>query len=524
MKIRNVLLTIILVMILSITVGFSAFVSEMSISNIVADVRVETDVRITGISITGGSVSGGYNNLNWDTDSVILGDLINNKGDYVNLEITVTNIGSAEVGIYDVIVPEGIDFEIANYNIESKICDTSNKCNLGINKTLQFKVSNSGYTDTGEGVKIDFDFRQFYKVTYIGFEDVSSYPTEVIGGGNLDIYFASNAPNFVVARNSISDIESTYFNGEFFVQNITSDIEVEAFSGVYTFDFTGTSQTFTVPYDGLYRIHLWGAQGGSDGSQGGLGAYTSGVIELKKGKMLYIYVGQNGGVFNNGGHTRYYEWLTNTGYFCAGGGATDVRLVGGAWNNFSSLASRIMVAAAGGGASSYYAKHDGGAAGGLIGYSGGITGSSGILSTGGSQTSGGNHGITSLGSASFGHAFYDTAVSLDAGGGSGYYAGGNGAHGGNTVGSGAGGSSFISGHFGCDAISESSTESAIVHTGQSVHYSGYQFTATSMIDGNGYSWFEYKDSYFGMPSKDGTQTVTGNTGNGYAKIALIELQ
>ncbi len=49
-----------------------------------------------------------------------------------------------------------------------------------------------------------------------------------------------------------------------------------------------------------------------------------------------------------------------------------------------------------------------------------------------------------------------------------------------------GGSSFISGHEGCDAIKEESTENNIIHTGQSIHYSGLYFTNTLMIDDEGY--------------------------------------
>ena len=49
MKLRNVLSTIILILVLSISVGFSAFVSEMSISNLVAEVRLNEDVRITSV-------------------------------------------------------------------------------------------------------------------------------------------------------------------------------------------------------------------------------------------------------------------------------------------------------------------------------------------------------------------------------------------------------------------------------------------------------------------------------------------
>ena len=153
----------------------------------------------------------------------------------------------------------------------------------------------------------------------------------------------------------------------------------------------------------------------------------------------------------------------------------------------------------------YYGK--GGAAGGLWGYMGeGVSDyvSYPFIGSNGTQTS------TLFGRTN------DSSTTL---GGGGYYAGG--------VGFGAdasGGSSFISGHNGCDAITESSTESNIVHTGQSIHYSGYKFTDTIMIDGLGYKWTNTKGTEIvGMPSHDGTSTMTGNTGHGYAKITLIEI-
>ena len=89
------------------------------------------------------------------------------------------------------------------------------------------------------------------------------------------------------------------------------------------------------------------------------------------------------------------------------------------------------------------------------------------------------------------------------------------------MGGGTDGSSFISGHNGCDAIKEESTENNIIHTGQSVHYSGMYFTDTVMIDGEGYKWITEKGSYTGMPTHEGTETMKGNIGNGYAKITYI---
>ena len=43
-----------------------------------------------------------------------------------------------------------------------------------------------------------------------------------------------------------------------------------------------------------------------------------------------------------------------------------------------------------------------------------------------------------------------------------------------------------------------------------------------MIDGEGYSWTTVKgNTVVGMPNKNGIGTVTGNTGNVFAKITLI---
>ncbi|HPZ23740.1 MAG TPA: glycine rich domain-containing protein [Bacilli bacterium] len=44
----------------------------------------------------------------------------------------------------------------------------------------------------------------------------------------------------------------------------------------------------------------------------------------------------------------------------------------------------------------------------------------------------------------------------------------------------------------------------------SYHYSGYVFTNANMIAGNA-----------SMPTHDGTSTMTGNSGNGYARITYL---
>lgn len=102
-----------------------------------------------------------------------------------------------------------------------------------------------------------------------------------------------------------------------------------------TFNYTGSTQTFTAPKAGNYTLETWGAQGSY--YNGGLGGYSKGDVYLTAGQTLTIQVGGTGG-YNGGGVS-----TGNGSGTITGGGASDVR-TGGA-----SLAERIIVAGGGGG-------------------------------------------------------------------------------------------------------------------------------------------------------------------------------
>lgn len=293
---------------------------------------------------------------------------------------------------------------------------------------------------------------------------------------------------------------------------------------IVDFNYSGSSKEFTISKDGNYRIELWGAQGGNITSSsyvGGKGAYTSGDIYLNKGQKLYFFVGENYNnyknamSFNGGGKGGY---STHNEYNANGGGATDVRLVNGSWDDFNSLKSRIMVAAGGGGSNVWSYGANGGAAGGLNGFSGTNSGSGSLVpASGASQTAGGLGFGNNTGTyqGTFGQGGYNVNYSdswyYNSGGGGGYYGGGSGGAASGIVSSAAGGSSFISGHTGCNAISESSTKDNIVHTGSPNHYSNMVFHNTVMKAGNEE-----------MPNYIDDSFMVGNTGSGHARITFID--
>ena len=287
------------------------------------------------------------------------------------------------------------------------------------------------------------------------------------------------------------------------------------------FDYTGNVQEYVVPSTGSYRIELWGAGGGEDNyastllSNQGRGAYTTGIINLEKGTKIYVYVGQKGasGITNrntltstsfNGGGAGMGSSDGDDGGG-AGGGATDIRLVSGSWDDFDSLKSRIMVAGGGAGGStvSYNFSNISAGSGGLNG-----VGSSWRYQNKENK----NHDFNATQTTGYGLGVGENGITVGNAGGSGA---GGGYYGGlkstdSPSGGAGGGSSYISGYDGCNSLSEESTANNIIHTDQSVHYSGLEFTNSQIIAGN-----------IEMPTHDGSGVMTGNDGNGYAKIARI---
>ena len=256
------------------------------------------------------------------------------------------------------------------------------------------------------------------------------------------------------------------------------------------------STTYCTPYvlklsPGVYKFECWGSQGGqwSGESKPGLGAYTTGTLFIPRPTEFFVYIG-NQGFFN----ALKAESQEQT--FPSPGGATDVRLnASNNWWDISSLASRIMVAAGGGGAE--WNASIGGNGGDLLGgesFSAISRDSNEVQDEpcpGATQTSGSQCDTIYYADGQYpavaGHFGYSVLPDPLNNSGVADYGGlgGGGYYGGTSYKysfAGSGGSSFISGHKGCDAVKDQSE--IINHTGDCFHYSGYTFTQTKMIPGN----------------------------------------
>ena len=193
---------------------------------------------------------------------------------------------------------------------------------------------------------------------------------------------------------------------------------------VFKFNCIDDSQSILLP-PGKYKLECYGAAGGSKNP--GKGGYTKGVIKLEEQQMLYIYVGGKGisenwseafaGGYNGGGKSNY----NNRG---SGGGATDIRLKSGNFNNYNSLNTRLIVAGGGGGSYENVRGGDGGRDGEAGRSSNGVYGEGGSQSSGGSFIDVGNKPLKGHGNYGEGGSSYDNYTI--AGGGGGWYGGGAG--------------------------------------------------------------------------------------------------
>lgn len=381
------------------------------------------------------------------------------------------------------------------YKLTSNKLDSSMAVTVPANTPLSFEVTIESLNS------IDSKFQLYYQSGLPARVTVNYVEGTGDTGGRIGITGNQKKVTIVIINNSNTSCTVTFgVQGGFTTKELvlaSGRIGVtEKFSYNKEYGYTGNYQTFITPTSGYYHFGAWGAAGGSSQtSTYGKGGYSEGTIYLEAGEKLYFYIGKQYAwgdtttekVFNGGGWS-YRDPNAGNNKGSYGGGATDIRLISGEWDNAQSLASRILVAG-GGGASEWDSTYGGN--GGLLGTKG--YGYSQGTAIGGSQVSGGSvANVTDGISGSFGKAgFYNGNRDLGGGGGGGYYGGGTPM----LAGGGGGGSSFISGYAGVNAIQ---SVSSITPSNQTIHYSqkyfldGHMYTGIS--DGSG----KIKVSYVGL--------------------------
>lgn len=421
---------------------------------------------------------------------------------------TVTAIVEEKIYIKDAYYKEGTSVNEADSEILSvhktlingnvKLSDTDPNSSI----TYTLEIFNDTRSDQlFRGVKLVDDF---YSNSSIPYSLSGLEVMDIVTAGDtiyVDLIFSYDSE--VTPSSSINELE--YYLEFIFVK----------YKKVYSagdFEYNEGVIEYIVEETGKYFMQVWGAKGGNASGtkngvkNGGAGGYSEGYVNLTKGESLFLIIGgagrdidQNDYLMDDGKYD--FQYTVAGGYNGGGTGYSNVRGYvespgGGAThvarNNYRGELFEyvdhkedILIVAGGGGGANYenasWNCSPGGAGGGLTSPNVGHGGNGiayGASTPDATPGTGGSFGQGANGS--------DYPKKLLPGGGGGYYGGG-----------------FVT-----------KTDGTINSNKGSSGGSGY---IGGTYDGNSIA------GNTNIPTYDGSGTMVGNVGDGYAKIVLVEI-
>ena len=220
-------------------------------------------------------------------------------------------------------------------------------------------------------MKIDVKSTYFRTHNFVNDSDeFQNIALDKLGNANNSAFGANHAYNVWNGTGAVNMQIGTFTNTKdeyvykafYRVKGTTEWTEINTYDGSSgapgdklnkNFNYTGTEQTYTVTNSGFYQLSAIGAQGGNIGSKsGGKGGKTEAVYYLKKGDILHIWVGGQGGSDGTGGWNGGGAGTKDIG--AGGGGATTVVL------ERDGKQTTLMIAGGGGGATTLENGGDGG--------------------------------------------------------------------------------------------------------------------------------------------------------------------
>ena len=238
-KYTRILKYLVVIVIFSLTVGYSAFNNKLLINNIVANVRIKADIRVTGILFTEATADAMPQYENYNVDSLLMDINLPDENSTITYKVKITNFGNQEMGIFSINnLNENLDYEIKDYKLRSKICNKET-CTLGTTKeffiTIKYKENRFEKSNTNYNIRLNVDFRKINTITYKGITN-NGYPTYIMDGDDLNINLVNQIPKKIIAyTNNVKTDKNLYKyeNNNFTYNNVEGNVILEYIDKVY---------------------------------------------------------------------------------------------------------------------------------------------------------------------------------------------------------------------------------------------------------------------------------------------------
>ncbi len=311
-----------------LSIAYSAFGTTLNISGIAAEVRIEADIRVTGISVDSYTNSAISSYEEYNVSNISMGVNLPNSDSTITYKVDVTNFGNVEMGIFAINnLPSNLEYELSGYTLQDKLCN-NNQCSLGIKKefyiTIKYKDGGYNASSTTYALNLDFDFREFHTVSYVDFPTDPGYPKEVISGGDLSVGFYGKVRRIEVKIDgtTLDSDDYTFDQYNLYVSNITGNVTVTykdtlitMLLAQYSAGTTGLNQSTTDPnvyyFSGsnskVTNNYLW--YGGHHWRVVEFDAYNDTILLISQQPLTAIYPGTSKTYLNSWLSDYFYNSL-----------------------------------------------------------------------------------------------------------------------------------------------------------------------------------------------------------------------
>ncbi len=171
MKLSTINVMLVLVGVFCISLGYSSFYSEANISDLMAMVRLQRDMRITSFNIDSMTDNGVSMYEEYNEHSLSFDITLPESASSVTYKFKVINFGNVPMGIRSIKgLPEALTYEFKDYDLKSMLCDNKDNCLTGMEKdiylVIKYKDGSYDAASTSFNVDLDVEFSPFYKVGF----------------------------------------------------------------------------------------------------------------------------------------------------------------------------------------------------------------------------------------------------------------------------------------------------------------------------------------------------------------------
>ena len=285
----------IVLVVTGVTIGFCAFQSSLIVTDISALVRVQEDMRVTGILASNSVGDAVANWEDYNVSSIKGGISLPNANSTVTYNVEFTNLGNIEAGISNISgLPNNLTYSISNYTVGDILCDDNNSslCKLGSVSTLAITIgyAQNGYDSNTTTYAFNMNFT-FYFLSAIARIGNTYYDT-------LD--------------QAVSDVPTTGVQTEVILLKDTSEyITIDTGQNVLlnmqnrTLNCANTSSPVIEIGDGG-TLTINNGTITSNASQGAINVNSGGTFYMSGGRIQAVYI--NGGSATISGNA----YLSNT--------------------------------------------------------------------------------------------------------------------------------------------------------------------------------------------------------------------